>query len=67
MIDEGADLIRVAVPDRRVSNQLKKSLNIQKVPIIADIHFNPLLAILSIEAGVSKIRFNPSNIKKKRI
>jgi len=65
MIDEGADLIRVAVPDKKSIESVEKIVKYSEVPIIADIHFNPLLAILSIEAGVSKIRLNPSNIKKK--
>ncbi len=65
MIEEGADLIRVAVPDKKSIDSIKKITEYSKVPIIADIHFNPELAILSIEAGVKKIRLNPSNIKKK--
>lgn len=65
MIDEGADLIRVAVPDKKSIEYIEKIVKYSKVPIISDIHFNPELAILSIEAGVKKIRLNPSNIKKK--
>ena len=65
MIEEGADLIRVAVPDKKSIETIEKIVRYSKVPIIGDIHFNPELAILSIEAGVHKIRLNPSNIKKK--
>lgn len=65
MIEEGADLIRVAVPDKKSIDSINKICKYSKVPIIADIHFNPELAILSIEAGAKKIRLNPSNIKKK--
>jgi len=37
------------------------------VPIIADIHFVPSMAFLSMEAGVHGIRINPGNINKKEI
>lgn len=63
MIEEGVDLIRVAVPDKKSIEYVEKVVKYSKVPIIADIHFNPELAILSIETGVKKIRLNPSNIK----
>ena len=38
---------------------LKKNID---VPIVADIHFNHKLALMSIEAGVDKVRINPGNI-----
>ncbi|MCX8095328.1 MAG: (E)-4-hydroxy-3-methylbut-2-enyl-diphosphate synthase [Caldisericia bacterium] len=63
MIDEGADLIRVAVPDKKSIEDVERIVKYSKVPIIADIHFNYELAILAMEAGVKKIRLNPSNIK----
>ncbi len=63
--DAGCEMIRVAVPDRESAKRLsilKKEINI---PLIADIHFDYRLAILSIEQGVDKIRINPGNIKNK--
>lgn len=66
MIDEGVDLIRVAVPDKKSISYVEKIVKYSKVPIIGDIHFNPELAILSMEAGVKKIRLNPSNIKERK-
>lgn len=64
MIEEGADLIRVAVVDKNSIEYIEKIVKYSKVPIIGDIHFNPELALLAIDAGVSKIRINPSNIRK---
>ncbi len=32
------------------------------VPLVADIHFSPKLAVMAIEAGADKIRINPGNI-----
>lgn len=62
---EGAELVRVSVPDEESANSLKKITEKSPVPIVADIHFNWKLAILSIESGVSKIRINPGTIGSK--
>jgi len=35
------------------------------IPLVADIHFDPRLAIESVKAGADKIRLNPSNIEDK--
>jgi (E)-4-hydroxy-3-methylbut-2-enyl-diphosphate synthase len=59
----GADLVRVAVPDKRDTQALKEILNQVRVPIIADVHFHFERALESVEAGVHKIRLNPGNIK----
>ncbi len=66
MIDEGADLIRVAVPDKKSIDEIEKIVKYSKVPIIADIHFNYELALLAMDVGVKKIRLNPSNIKERK-
>lgn len=61
----GCDIVRVAVPDKKSIISLKELLKHSKIPIVADIHFDYRLAIMSIEAGVHKIRINPGNIKEK--
>jgi len=61
----GCEIIRVAVKDHADAaalRELKKNINI---PLIADIHFDWVLAIEAIESGVDKIRLNPGNIYKK--
>ncbi|MDE5855555.1 MAG: (E)-4-hydroxy-3-methylbut-2-enyl-diphosphate synthase, partial [Anaeroplasmataceae bacterium] len=35
------------------------------IPLVADIHFDPELAIIAIQQGVDKIRLNPGNISNK--
>lgn len=58
----GCEIIRVAVPDKDAAlaiSSIKKQISI---PIVADIHFDYKLALLSIEAGADKIRINPGNI-----
>ena len=58
----GAKLMRVSVldeEDAKAIAQIKKGINI---PLVADIHFDPNLAILAIKCGANKIRINPGNI-----
>src|SRR5437764_2908830 len=59
----GADMVRVAVPDKRDTQALKEILNQVRVPLIADVHFHFERALEAIEAGIHKIRLNPGNIK----
>ena len=61
----GCDIIRVAVLDEKDAyaiGEIKKQINI---PLVADIHFDPNLALISIKQGVDKIRLNPGNISNK--
>ncbi|MBL8881051.1 MAG: flavodoxin-dependent (E)-4-hydroxy-3-methylbut-2-enyl-diphosphate synthase [Phycisphaerales bacterium] len=59
----GADIIRVAVPDKRDTEALPPILAASPVPIVADVHFHFERALEAIEAGVHKIRLNPGNIQ----
>ena len=59
---EGCEIIRVAVPDiesARAIGEIKKQINI---PLVADIHFDHLLALEAIKQGIDKVRINPGNI-----
>src|SRR6478672_2775431 len=58
----GADLVRVAVPEKKDTQALKEIIPAVKVPIVADVHFHFQRALEAIEAGVHKIRLNPGNI-----
>jgi (E)-4-hydroxy-3-methylbut-2-enyl-diphosphate synthase len=59
----GADLVRVAVPDKQDTAALKEILNQVRIPLIADVHFHFERALEAIDAGIHKIRLNPGNIK----
>jgi len=59
----GADLVRVAVPQKEDTAALKSILADSPVPIVADVHFHYRRALEAIEAGVHKIRLNPGNIQ----
>jgi len=58
----GADIVRVAVPEKKDTEALKEILAQVSVPIVADVHFHFQRALESLEAGVHKIRLNPGNI-----
>ncbi|NMB24601.1 MAG: flavodoxin-dependent (E)-4-hydroxy-3-methylbut-2-enyl-diphosphate synthase [Firmicutes bacterium] len=60
--DAGCELIRLAVPDEAAALALHDICRLADVPLVADIHFDYKLALLSVEAGVSKLRINPGNI-----
>jgi (E)-4-hydroxy-3-methylbut-2-enyl-diphosphate synthase len=61
----GADIVRVAVPERKDTAALKEIIPQVSVPIVADVHFHFQRALEAIEAGVHKIRLNPGNINDK--
>ena len=60
----GCEIIRLAIPDIESVKHLKDllSLKIFKVPVVADIQFDPDLAIESLNSGIECIRINPGNI-----
>jgi (E)-4-hydroxy-3-methylbut-2-enyl-diphosphate synthase len=58
----GADLVRVAVPEKKDTAALMEILPQVKVPIVADVHFHFQRALEAVEAGIHKIRLNPGNI-----
>ena len=61
----GCDIIRVAVLDKEDAYAIKDIKAGINIPLVADIHFDPELAIIAIKMGVDKIRLNPGNISNK--
>jgi len=62
----GADVVRVAVPEKKDTDALKHILPQVSVPIVADVHFHFQRALESLDAGVHKIRLNPGNINDRQ-
>ncbi len=60
----GCDMVRVAVPDARSVKALATIRKKISIPLIADIHFDPELALLAIPY-VDKLRINPGTIPKR--
>ena len=61
----GCEIIRVAVLDTEDAYSIHKIKERIHIPLVADIHFDPELAIIAIKEGVDKIRLNPGNIRDK--
>jgi len=58
----GCEIIRVAVLDEADANAIKQISKNCSLPLVADIHFDYKLALLSIANGVDGLRINPGNI-----
>ena len=61
----GCEIIRVAVKDMEAASKIGEIKKRIHIPLVADIHFDPRLAVESIKNGADKIRLNPSNIQDK--
>ncbi len=62
LYDKGCEIVRCAVVDKDAAIALKTIKEKSPIPVIADIHFDYKLALLSIESGVDCVRINPGNI-----
>lgn len=58
----GCEIVRVAVLDEEDAKAVRALKDRVSLPIVADIHFSPRLALLAIENGADKVRVNPGNI-----
>ncbi len=64
LADCGCELVRVAVPDAEAAQAISEIKKASPLPIIADIHFDHRLALVSLDAGVDGLRLNPGNISQ---
>ncbi len=58
----GCEIVRVSVPNKEAVALIPAIKSKISIPLVADIHFDYRLALMSAEAGVDKIRINPGNI-----
>jgi (E)-4-hydroxy-3-methylbut-2-enyl-diphosphate synthase len=58
----GCDIVRLAVPDQEAAEALRSICEQSPLPVIADIHFDYRLALVSVASGVAGLRINPGNI-----
>ena len=61
-VSHGAQIVRVAVVDKDATRAIESIKNQVSCPVVADIHFDYNLALLSLEAGADKVRVNPGNL-----
>jgi (E)-4-hydroxy-3-methylbut-2-enyl-diphosphate synthase len=63
LMSAGCDIVRVAANNEDAALSIRQIKNeLMDVPIVADIHFDYRLAIISIENGADGVRINPGNI-----
>lgn len=60
----GCDIVRVACPTDKDAEALPIIARQSRIPVIADIHFQPRYVFAAIEAGCGAVRVNPGNIRK---
>lgn len=64
LLEEGCEIIRLAVPTRNAAKALGKIRKRTDAPLVADVHFNYRLALESIDSGVDKLRINPGYLRE---
>jgi (E)-4-hydroxy-3-methylbut-2-enyl-diphosphate synthase len=62
----GCEIVRVAVPEVSDAEAIRAIKQQIRIPLVADIHYDPKLAMLAIEHGADKIRINPGNLEGQR-
>ncbi|WP_242886332.1 flavodoxin-dependent (E)-4-hydroxy-3-methylbut-2-enyl-diphosphate synthase [Actinomadura litoris] len=60
----GCQIVRVAVPSQDDADALPAIARRSRIPVIADIHFQPKYVFAAIDAGCAAVRVNPGNIKR---
>ncbi|MBF0621721.1 MAG: flavodoxin-dependent (E)-4-hydroxy-3-methylbut-2-enyl-diphosphate synthase [Magnetococcales bacterium] len=62
LADAGADIVRISCPDEASAHAVSEIRKGSPVPLIADIHFDHKLALISLDNGIDGLRINPGNI-----
>lgn len=60
----GCDIVRVACPSQDDAEALPAIARQSRIPVIADIHFQPKYVFAAIDAGCAAVRVNPGNIRQ---
>ena len=58
----GCEIVRVAISDEADALAVRTVKEKISLPLVADIHFSPKLAVMAMENGADKVRINPGNI-----
>ncbi len=63
----GCDIVRIAVPNRQAARSLKRIVAASPLPVLADIHFHPSLALAALDGGAAGVRVNPGNMPERAL
>jgi len=66
LFEAGCEIVRLAIPDQEACEAFGKIKSRVAPPLIADIHFDPRLALAALRAGADALRINPGNIGGRR-
>ena len=64
--DVGCEIVRVAVPELEDAVVIGEIIKQIKIPLVADIHYDPALALEALRQGAHKVRINPGNLLQGR-
>ncbi len=62
----GCEIARVAAADEADARAIFSVKEKIHIPLVADVHFSPRIAVLAVESGADKLRINPGNIGGER-
>ncbi len=62
LADAGCEIVRMAIPRRDCLDTFERVCALSELPVVADIHFDPVIAIEAARRGAAKLRINPGNI-----
>ncbi|MBO4534795.1 MAG: flavodoxin-dependent (E)-4-hydroxy-3-methylbut-2-enyl-diphosphate synthase, partial [Clostridia bacterium] len=63
LADAHCDIVRVTLNTPKAVEAFGEICARSPLPVVADIHYDPSLALAAVRAGAAKIRLNPGNIK----
>lgn len=62
LAEAGCEVVRMAIPRRSCLETFEAVCGKSPLPVVADIHFDPVIAIEAARRGAAKLRINPGNI-----
>ena len=67
LLQEGCELARVALPTADLAESLRWLNERTSLELMADIHFDPDIAVAAMKAGCASVRINPGNMPKHKL
>ena len=62
LAEAGCEIVRMAIPSRAALDSFEAVCAASCLPVVADVHFDPVIAIEAARRGAAKLRINPGNI-----
>ena len=62
LAEAGCEIVRMAIPHRSCLDAFEKVCAASPLPVVADVHFDAVIAVEAARRGAAKLRINPGNI-----